>query len=92
MAQKTSGQASGAHTPRTVQDIQADIEATRDRLAGTVDEITTRAHPKNVAQRLKESAVGLVVDPETGPRYDRIAAAAGVVVLLVGVRVWRRRR
>lgn len=77
---------------RSVADLEREIETTRARLASTVDQIATRVAPKNVAARLQASAKAQVVDPVSGPRYDRIAIAAGVVLAIVGLRVWRSRR
>lgn len=37
--------------PRTPTQVEADIERTRSRLAGTIDQIADRVNPRNVAQR-----------------------------------------
>ncbi len=78
---------------RSPEQIERDIRATRDRLAGTVDEIAGRVAPKTLLARAKESARAQVVDPATGrPRYDRLGVVGGVVALIVVVRVVRSRR
>jgi Protein of unknown function (DUF3618) len=75
---------------RSVPQIKSDIAVTRDRLAGTVDQIADRVNPKNVAERVKAAAKAQVIDPVTGePRYDRLGVAGGVVLTIVGIRVWR---
>lgn len=86
----------GAMTPhggsgeRSVPEIKDDIEQTRDRLAGTVEQIADRVNPKNLAERAKASAKAQVIDPVTGePRYDRIGVAGGAVLMLVSVRLVR---
>jgi Protein of unknown function (DUF3618) len=89
---RSTASSNGAASARSVEQIQSEIETTRTRLAGTVDEIADRVSPKNVAERVKVSAKAQVVDPVTGPRYERIAALAGFVLLVVAIRVWRSRR
>jgi hypothetical protein len=41
---------------RSADAIEAEIEATRVRLASTVDELATRAQPKEIARRQAEAA------------------------------------
>src|SRR4051794_20377940 len=77
--------------PRTAEQIEADIAATRARLASTVDELVDRAHPKNVAKRQVEQAKSQVFD-ETGQlRTQKLAAVAGAAVGLVAVLLLIRR-
>ena len=71
-----------------VTEIEADIERTRARLAGTVDAIADRVKPANVARRGAESARAQVVDEQGNLRAKRVAVlavavAAGVVLELV---------
>ncbi|RJK97254.1 DUF3618 domain-containing protein [Vallicoccus soli] len=83
----------GPRPNRSPEQIERDIKATRARLAGTVDDIAERVAPKTLLARAKESARAQVVDPVTGqPRYERLGAVAGVVLLIVTVRVVRARR
>ena len=77
---------------RHPEEIKAEIEQTQLRLANTVDDIADRVAPKNVAARAQSSLKAQVIDPETGPRYPRIGAVAGVVIAIVGLKVWRSRR
>jgi hypothetical protein len=84
---------------QTPAQIEADIEATRARLAGTVDELATRVQPKEIARRSAEDAKAKLqsaTHTEDGAlRTERVAAAGGAVALLiglVGLRAVRRRR
>jgi Protein of unknown function (DUF3618) len=45
-----------ASEPQTPEEIEAEIAATRARLASTVDELVDKAHPRNVAKRQVEQA------------------------------------
>ncbi|MFI5728985.1 DUF3618 domain-containing protein [Kribbella sp. NPDC051587] len=76
---------------RTAEQIEADIAATRARLASTVDELVDRAHPKNVARRQVEQARSQVFD-ETGQlRTQKLVAVAGAVAGVVAVLLVIRR-
>ena len=67
-----------------------EIEATRDRLAGTIDAIVDRTNPKNIARRTLDRVKAKFVNPDGSPRMETIAPVAGAVVvtvvLIVGVR------
>lgn len=77
---------------RTPEQIERDIEAARDRLAGTVDQIVTRVHPSNLAQQGKDAARAQVFDAQGNLRTQRVAVAVGVVVVLAVYKIWLRRR
>lgn len=82
---------------KSIEQLEAEIEATRARLAGTIDELTFRASPQELVRRQKESlalSFAQATRDERGQlRTDRIVAVVGaVVVLLVGVGLLRRRR
>jgi hypothetical protein len=71
--------------------LEAEMEATRDRLAGTIDQLVYRASPKTIARREVASVKGYFVDRQTGqPRTTNILKVAGgvvgVVVLFAAVR------
>ena len=71
--------------------LEAEMEATRERLAGTIDQLVYRTSPKTIARREMTSLKGHFVDLRTGqPRTDNIlkvaGAVVGVVVLFVVVR------
>jgi len=60
------------------------MEATRERLAGTIDQLVHRTSPKTIAQREISSIKGYFVDLRTGqPRTTNILKVAGGVVGLV---------
>jgi hypothetical protein len=70
--------------------IEDDIEATRERLAGTIDQLVVRANPKNIAKREYAGLKAHFVYPHGRARMDNIlkvaAGVAGFVVLAVVVR------
>ncbi len=77
---------------RTPAEIEAEIERTRARLAGTVDAIAERVKPANVARRGVDSAKGQVVDERGNLRVQRVAVLAAALAGVVGLMVWRRSR
>ena len=57
------------------------MEATRERLAGTIDQLVYRASPKTIVRREITSIKGYFVDLRTGqPRTTNILKVAGGVV------------
>jgi hypothetical protein len=76
---------------RTAEQIEADIAATRARLASTVDELVDRASPKNLALRQVEQAKSQVFDEQGQLRTQKIVAVAGAVAGVVGVLLVIRR-
>lgn len=77
---------------QTPQQIEAEIEAQRAQLAGTVDALAAKLDVKSRASAkaadLKDRAT-----TETGrPRPDLLAVAVVAVGVLVALTVWRRRR
>jgi len=71
--------------------IERDIEATRARLAGTIDELAYRASPKTIVSREIASFKAVFVDPQGNPRTDNILKAAGGVLGFVAFVVVVRR-
>jgi hypothetical protein len=64
-----------------ISSLEREIEATRDRLAGTIDQLVHRANPKTIVSREVSSIKAFFVDPATGnPRTDNILKLAGGVV------------
>lgn len=81
-----------ASTARTAGQIEAEIEATRARLAATVDELVDKAHPRNVAKRQVEQARSQVYDTDGNLRTRKLAAVgAALASVLVLLLVLRRR-
>jgi len=76
---------------RTTEQIEADIAATRARLATTVDELVDRAHPRNVAKRQVEQAKAQVFDERGQLRTQKLIAVGGAVVGVVGMLLVIRR-
>jgi hypothetical protein len=61
--------------------LEAEMEATRERLATTIDQLVHRASPKTIARREITSIKGYFVDLGTGqPRTDNILKVAGGVL------------
>ncbi|MEQ6901331.1 DUF3618 domain-containing protein [Nocardioides sp. YIM 152588] len=61
-------------------DIEREIEETRERLAGTIDQLLYRSHPKTIARREVAQVKAYYVDPATGePRTDNILKTVGIV-------------
>jgi hypothetical protein len=78
--------------PRSMDEIEAELDATRQRLAERIDELEEYVAPKNIAQRQLDKLTGVFVDEYGGIRPDRVLVAAGVVVAVVGVGLLLRRR
>ena len=85
-------QRSRSQGPRSAEDIERDIEETRSRLAGTVDEINDRVKPANIKVRAQTQARGLVMTPDGQVRKERVGPVAGVLGALLLIRVLRNRR
>ena len=71
--------------------LEQEIEATRERLATTIDQLLYRVHPKTIASREVSSIKAHYVDPATGqPRTDNIlktvGGVVGVIVLFAVIR------
>jgi hypothetical protein len=77
---------------RTPAEIEADIEATRLRLQGTVDALAERVKPSNVARRGAEAAQSQVIETDGSVRTTRVAALAAGTAAVVGLVFWRRSR
>lgn len=77
---------------RSVAEIQAELDATRDRLAGRIDDLQEYVTPKNVMNRQVDKVKGVFIDEFGGIKPDRVLIAAGVVVGLVVILGVSRRR
>lgn len=83
--------------PLTMKQVEQDLAASREHLAGTIDELAFRAQPKEVAKRQAESAKLKVNDltrtPDGELDHGKIGVIlGGVGVLLLAVGVLRRVR
>lgn len=77
---------------RSPAEIEAEIERTRVRLAGTVDAITERVKPGNLARSLLLSAKAHLRDEAGGLRTRPAAVLALAAAAGVGLVIWRRSR
>ena len=61
--------------------LEREIEETRERLAGTIDELIYRTNPRTIVGRQVAQVKAFFVDPATGePRTENILKVAGGVV------------
>ncbi len=72
--------------------LEREIEETRERLAGTIDELIYRSNPRTIVSREVSQVKAFFVDPTTGePRTDNILkVAAGVIGTVVVFALIRR--
>ena len=72
--------------------LEREIEETRERLAGTIDELMHRASPKTIVSREVADVKAFFVDPVTGePRTENILKVVGGVVGTIAVLALLRR-
>jgi hypothetical protein len=85
-----------APIPADPREIEAEIVARQVRLAATVDELTRRLSPKEVARRtssdLQARGRAAVYAEDGSLRVERLAAVGAALVGVVAWVVWRRRR
>lgn len=73
-------------------DIEREIEEARERLAGTIDQLLYRSHPKTIVSREIAQVKAVYVDAETGePRTDNILKTVGGIVGVIAVFVVLRK-
>ena len=77
---------SNGHAPdtRSPAQIEADITATRDRLAGTLDELSERLSPRGVLRQANSSVRGAFLAEDGSVRKDRAAMAVGALAAVLG--------
>ena len=68
---------------RAPQAIETEMDATRERLALTIDQLVHRTSPKTIARREVAGVKSHFVDAAGNPRTDNIVKAAGVVAGVV---------
>jgi hypothetical protein len=72
---------------RKPAEIEADLDATRERLVGTLTDLEDRVNPTKVAKRSTNKLKDFYVGPD-GVRWKNVALTAGAVVGgLIAVRV-----
>ena len=70
---------------QSLDSLEREIEATRERLADTIDQLVYRASPKTIARREVNAVKAHYVAPDGSPRTDNILKTAGVVAGVVAV-------
>jgi uncharacterized protein DUF3618 len=70
---------------RTPDRIAAEIAETRNRLAGTIDQLVYRAQPKTILKRQLASLRASFINLDGSVRKDRVLKVAGVTIGVVGV-------
>jgi hypothetical protein len=79
----------GEQTKSSPDAIEAEIAATRAHLAATIDELSVRARPGEIARRKARSAKAGFVEathtPEGDLRVERVGAVVAASAVLVGL-------
>lgn len=70
---------------QSLDSLEREIEATRERLADTIDQLVYRASPKTIARREVNAVKAFYIAPDGSPRTDNILKTAGVVAGVVAV-------
>lgn len=77
--------------PRSVAQIQSDMDATRQRLVSTLDELKVATNPKNLARKQVEKVRDYYVDEYGAVRPERVIKTAAIAVgTVIAVRVTKR--
>jgi Protein of unknown function (DUF3618) len=71
---------------RSAAEIKADIDAAQNRLASTVDELSERLSPDQLAQEALDKVKSTFINEDGSPKPKPIAIVAGTVVGLVVLR------
>jgi hypothetical protein len=88
VAQSPQQASQQAQDPRS---LEQEVEATRERLADTIDQLLYRASPKTIARREIANVKAYFVDAQGNPRTDNILKVAGGVVGFVAFVVVMRK-
>jgi hypothetical protein len=82
--------------PTDPKQLEAEIEATRQRLVGTVDELAYRLKPKVLARStaadIRAKVKAAIRTPDGSLRVERLAAVGTALAAFVSFAVWNRRR
>ena len=66
--------------------LEAELDATRERLAGTIDQLVYRTSPKTIVRREIATIKGYFVDLQTGqPRTTNILKVAGGIAGMIAL-------
>ena len=72
-------------------ELVAEIEQIRTRLADTVDALIDRTNPKHIARRSLTNLKDRFVEPDGSPRMSTVGPLAGGSIAVIGVIVVIRR-
>jgi hypothetical protein len=81
-----------ADDPRTPEQLEADVAAQREQLAGTVDELAAKLDVKSQAQERVASLKDSATTDDGKPRPEVLAAVGSLVAMTVVLVLWRRHR
>lgn len=81
----------GKQRRRSAAQIEADLDATAQRLSANVDALVDRLSPGNVAKRSVGGAKGLMTTESGRPRPEVIGAVAGALVGVAVLLWWQNR-
>ncbi len=77
-------------TQRTADEIAAEIAETRNRLAGTIDQLAHRVQPKTIVERQVNSTLASFRRPDgsvnAGKVLKVVGVAVGVLATIVAIR------
>lgn len=77
--------------PRTMADIQSEMDATRARLTNTLNDLQEAVQPKNIVKRQTEKIRDYYVDEFGAVRPERVVKTAAIVVgTVIAVRITKR--
>ncbi len=76
---------------RTPDEIATEIAETRNRLAGTIDQLVYRVQPKTIAERQLSSLKASFVNADGSLRKDKVLKVAGIAVGVVAAIVALRK-
>lgn len=86
MSQQISSPVTPPPSSRSPEQIQADIASNQQRLAATVDELSERLDPQNLASGAADAVKSLFVRKDGSPKGKQIAVAGGALAALVVLR------
>lgn len=77
--------------PAKPEEIERQIELARSHLAETIDALSVRMSPKQVARRNLDRARAVFTAQDGGLDRAKVAGAVAGVTLVIALLVWRRR-
>ena len=77
---------------RTPEELEAEVRAQREQLAGTVDDLAAKLDVKSQAHDKVASLKDSATTDDGKPRPEVLAAVGSLVAMAVVLVLWRRRR